>query len=66
MWLSDLEKAVKAVREFLGERVAYVCFDKVQPCADGGIVFETTYETYIKWFQSGEVIEKSLHAWRQR
>jgi hypothetical protein len=66
MWIKDLETATKAVIEFLGDRRAFVCFDKVKPCADGGIVFETTYETYIKWFQNGEVVEKSLQAWRQR
>jgi hypothetical protein len=60
MWLCDLQLAVKAVRAFM----PYAVFEKVVPCADGGIAFYTTYESIIKWYTDGRVEERSKTAWR--
>lgn len=56
MWLQDLENALAAMREKYDFNM--FCVEKITPAADGGIVFKTTYHTYIKWFPNGTVIER--------
>lgn len=61
MWLVDLELAVKAVR------AKFPCsvIEKILPCADGGITFQTSYYTIIKWYPDGRVTERKTDAWRK-
>lgn len=66
MWMCDLEKAIIRVNEFLGVKRSYVLFRSIAPSVDGGIVFETTGDTYIKWFPSGEIVERNRKDWRKR
>jgi hypothetical protein len=56
MWLQDLEKAVIKLRE---ERCDFnfICVESVKPSADGGIIFKTTYFTYIKVYRNGIIEE---------
>ena len=63
MWMSDLVKAAQAVKEKKGED--FVIQD-TKPCWDGGIVFHTTYHTYIKWFPNGEIVERREDEWRTK
>ena len=63
MWLQDLEKALARLKEERGYN--FICVEKITPCADGGIVFKTTYHTYIKWFPNGEIIEREEGDWRK-
>ena len=64
MWLNDLEKAIAKLRE---ERCDFnfICVENVKPSADGGVVFKTTYFTYIKVFRDGTIIEKKEDEWRK-
>ena len=63
MWLCDLEKAIKAVKEKKGNDTL---FTKIEPCWDGGIVFTTTYHTFIKWYPDGTITERGEHEWRTK
>lgn len=63
MWLQDLEKAIKALRE--SEKYQYTCFKNAMPCWDGGICFETTYFTFVKWFPNGTITEHHKDDWRK-
>jgi hypothetical protein len=62
MWLQDLEKALARLKEECDYN--FICVEKIAPAADGGIVFETTYNTYVKWFPDGTITEKQKGAWR--
>lgn len=64
MWLQDLEKAITKLRE---ERCDFnfICVDKVTPAWDGGIVFKTTYHTYIKVNRNGTIEENEEGEWRK-
>ena len=61
MWIADLFKAVKAVKEAKGEDLV---FQDAKPCWDGGIVFHTTHHTYIKWYPNGKITERGEDEWR--
>lgn len=56
MWLQDLKNAVVKLQE---ERPDFktICLKDVRPCADGGIIFRTTYFTYIKVYRNGIIEE---------
>lgn len=57
MWLCELVEVVQKVKEVKGNDVI---LKKVIPTYDG-IVFETTYFTYIKWYRvDGRIEEFSL------
>ena len=57
MWLYELVEVVQKVKEKKGGNVV---LKKVIPTYDG-IVFETTYFTYIKWYRvDGRIEEYSL------
>ena len=62
MWLQDLEKALARLKEECDYN--FICVEKITPSADGGIVFKTTYHTYIKWFPNGEIEERKEEEWR--
>lgn len=64
MWLNDLEKAIAKLRE---ERCDFnfICVEKVTPAADGGVVFKTTYHTYIKVYRNGAIEERDEKEWRK-
>lgn len=65
MWIGDLAQAIQAVRQFKGEDVDF-CIKSAVPAVDG-IVFETTYFTFIKWYyEDGHVEEHERDAWRKR
>lgn len=64
MWLQDLEKALAKMREEMCD-FNFVNVEKITPAADGGIVFKTTYHTYIKWFPNGEIVERKEEDWRK-
>ena len=63
MWLCDLMTAAQAVKEQKGSDIL---FTKVEPCWDGGVVFTTTYHTFIKWFPNGTITERGEHEWRSK
>ena len=65
MWLQDLEKALAKLKEQYGFNFNTICIENVKPSADGGIVFKTTYHTYIKWFPNGEIRERNEGEWRK-
>lgn len=54
MWLCELVEVVQKVKEKKGGNVV---LKKVTPTYDG-IVFETTYFTYIKWYRVDGKIEE--------
>lgn len=56
MWLQDLKNAIVKLQE---ERCDFnsICLDSVKPSADGGIIFKTTYFTYIKVYRNGIIEE---------
>ena len=54
MWLCELAKVVQKVKEVKGGDIV---LKKVAPAYDG-IVFETTYFTYIKWYRVDGRIEE--------
>lgn len=64
MWLNDLEWAIKQMKEQMVD-FNFVCIEKVTPAVDGGIVFKTTYHTYIKVFKDGTITEKEEGEWRK-
>ena len=55
MWLQDLEKALAYLREKCDFN--FICVESIKPSADGGIVFKTTYFTYIKVYRNGVIEE---------
>lgn len=60
MWMNDLMKAVEAMWEF---KKREICIVSVKPAVDG-IVAETTYFTYIKFFYNdGHVEEHTKEEW---
>ena len=64
MWIGDLAQAVQAVRRYKNDR--NFCIKSAVPAVDG-IVFETTYFTYIKfYYEDGRVEEHARDAWRKR
>ena len=56
MWLSDVEKAIAKMREEMCD-FNFICVESIKPSADGGIVFKTTYHTYIKVYRNGVIKE---------
>lgn len=65
MWIGDLAQAIHSVRQFKGEDVDF-CIKSAVPAVDG-IVFETTYFTYIKfYYEDGHVEEHGKDEWRKR
>ena len=64
MWLNDLERAIKQMREQMID-FCFICIENVRPAADGSIVFKTTHHTYIKVFRDGTIVEKSEEEWRK-
>ena len=64
MWLNDLEKAIVKMREEMPD-FNFICIEKVTPSADGGIVFKTTYHTFIKVYRNGVIEEKKEGEWRK-
>ena len=52
MWLCDLEKAIKELREVCPDYV----FTKVEP-ASSGIMFYTTHHTRVLWRDGGQTLE---------
>ena len=64
MWLGDLAQAVHSVRQF--KNGINFCIKSAVPAVDG-IVFETTYFTYIKfYYEDGHVEEHKKDEWRKR
>lgn len=63
MWMGDLLVATASVREYKGKNF---CVKSAMPAVDG-IVFETTYSTYIKWYRAdGHIEEHDKDAWRKK
>ena len=65
MWFCDLEKAIGKVIDFLGANACMVCIDKINPSADGGIVFYLSDRSRVKWFQDGTIVRKEEGDWRK-
>jgi hypothetical protein len=63
MWLNDLERAIKQMREQMID-FCFINLENVHPAADGSIVFKTTHHTYIKVFRDGTIIERGEGEWR--
>ena len=64
MWLGDLEKALAKMREEMCD-FNFIYVEKITPSADGGIVFKTTYHTYIKVYRNGLIEEEQEGEWRK-
>ena len=64
MWLTDLEKAIAKVNDFLGADRNYVLIESIKPCADGGIAFALSDGDYVKWFPNGEIVRRGKDDWR--
>lgn len=62
-WMSDLIKAATAVKQWKGNDFVITT---VSGCWDGGVVFETSHHTYIKWFPNGEIVERRKDEWRRK
>jgi len=61
--MSDLLEATARVKVHKGKNF---CIKSALPAVDG-IVFETTYFTYIKWYRAdGRIEEHSKDAWRNK
>lgn len=52
MWLCDLEKAIRELRELLPNYV----FTKIVP-AGSGIAFYTTHFSMVCWSNGGQIVE---------
>lgn len=64
MWIGNLAQAIQAVRQYKNDR--NFCIKSAVPAVDG-IVFETTYFTFIKWYyEDGHVEEHARDDWRKR
>ena len=64
MWIGDLAQAIQAVRQFKNDK--NFCIKSAIPAVNG-IVFETTYFTYIKfYYEDGRVEEHQKDEWRKR
>ena len=64
MWLQDVEKTIAKMREEMPNfNLVYV--ESIKPSADGGVVFKTTYHTYIKVYRNGAIEEKKEDEWRK-
>lgn len=61
MFIGDLNKALEAVRK----QFPHIYLENVRGSADGGVVFKTTYFTYIKWFKDGHIEEHKEDEWRK-
>ena len=64
MWFNDLERAVYALGKFLGKGVYYVTIEKINPCADGGIVFQMSNHDRLKWFPEDYIEVYKEGSWR--
>lgn len=64
MWLQDLEKALAYLRE-KKDNFNEIVIEKITPAWDGGIVFKTTYHTYIKVDRNGTIREIKEGDWRK-
>ena len=64
MWLQDVEKAIVKMREEMPD-FNFICVESIKPSADGGVVFKTTYHTYIKVYRNGVIVEKGEDEWRK-
>ena len=64
MWLNDVEKAIVKLREEM-PNFNFICVESIKPSADGGIVFKTTYHTFIKVYRNGVIEEKKEGEWRK-
>lgn len=62
MWLSDLEKAITAVRS----AVDNCCVAEIRPCWDGGIAFHLTSFDTVKWFPDGHIEIIKPGQWRKK
>ena len=64
MWIGDLAQAIHSVRQFKNGRDFGI--KSAVPAVDG-IVFETDYLTFIKWYyEDGHVEEHLRDDWRKR
>ena len=62
MWLYEVAEVIQKV---LQEKGRDIVLKSIKPAVDG-IVFETTYETFIKWFRvDGHIEEHHKGAWRK-
>ena len=64
MWYNDLEKAIHTLGKFLGEGMYYATIEKINPCADGGIVFHMSNHDRLKWFQDDHIELYKKGNWR--
>lgn len=64
MWLQDVEKAIAKMREEM-PNFNFICVESIKPSADSGIVFKTTYHTFIKVYLNGVIEEKKEGEWRK-
>lgn len=65
MFFKDIGRAWEAIRWFKGGQNLDFYVKAVRPMWRG-IVFETTYFTYITWNYNGEVKEYTAKEWRER
>ena len=64
MWIGDLAHAIDSVGQFKNGRGFGI--KSVIPAVDG-IVFETDYLTFIKWYYEDDHVEEYLRVdWRKR
>ena len=64
MWLGDTLIALDAIRQYKKDK--NFCIKNVMPAVNG-IVVETTYFTFIKYFyEDGRIEEHSKDAWRKK
>lgn len=64
MWLTDLQKALAYLQE-KRDNFNEIVVEKITPSWDGGIVFKTTYHTYIKVYRNGTIEERNEEDWRK-
>lgn len=63
MWIDDLLVATASVLVYKEQNF---CIKSTVPAVDG-IVFETNYSTYIKWYRAdGHIEEHNKDAWRKK
>lgn len=62
MWLFEVAEVIQKVKQ---EKGGDIVLKSIRP-AYNGIVFETTYETFIKWFRvDGHIEEHHKDDWRK-